>query len=118
MELEKYGGERMDKEIMKGSIDILLLALLSKNDKYGYEMAKEIRAKSDEMYQMGEGTLYPALKRMEQKGWITSYWNEDLDTGRRKYYSLTEEGKSVLTEKLSHWNQVNGIIMNVLEGFS
>ena len=57
----------MDKEIMKGSIDILLLSLMNKRDMYGYEMVKELKESSKELYSMSEGTLYPALKRLESK---------------------------------------------------
>lgn len=57
----------MDKEIMKGSIDILILSIIEKHDTYGYEIAKSIKEKSEGLYSMGEGTLYPALKRLEKK---------------------------------------------------
>ena len=57
----------MDKEIMKGSIDILLLSLLNKRDMYGYEIVKTLKENSNELYNMSEGTLYPALKRLENK---------------------------------------------------
>lgn len=100
----------MDREIRKGSIDILLLNLLSQQDMYGYEMAKLLKEKSNQFYSMGEGTLYPALKRMEKKGWIYSYWQE-TDSGRRKYYQLQEDGKMTLEKKLKEWNRVNDLII-------
>ncbi|HLQ98533.1 MAG TPA: PadR family transcriptional regulator [Candidatus Dormibacteraeota bacterium] len=100
----------MDREIRKGSIDILLLNLLSQQDMYGYEMAKVLKEKSNQLYSMGEGTLYPALKRMEKKGWIHSYWQE-TDSGRRKYYQLQEDGKMTLEKKLKEWNRVNDLII-------
>lgn len=100
----------MDREIRKGSIDILLLNLLTQQDRYGYEMIKVLKDKSHQLYNMGEGTLYPALKRMEKKGWIHSYWQE-TNSGRRKYYQLQDEGKVILEQKREEWNRVHNLIM-------
>ncbi|GAK08446.1 transcriptional regulator, PadR family [Geomicrobium sp. JCM 19038] len=63
----KKRGYSLDKEMMKGNIDLILLSLIAKKDLYGYEMTKKLRSISDESYQMSEGTLYPSLKRMEKK---------------------------------------------------
>ena len=105
----------MDKEIMKGSIDILLLSIINKHDTYGYEIAKCIKEKSNDIYSMGEGTLYPALKRLELKGFIESYWEKSSLVGRRKYYRITELGKGVLKEKIDNWNSVTKLI-NMFKG--
>jgi DNA-binding PadR family transcriptional regulator len=107
----------MDREIMKGSIDILLLNLLMHKDMYGYEMVKVLKEKSDALYNMSEGTMYPALKRMEKKGWLHSYWSETAH-GRRKYYQITNEGKSVLETKVSEWEKVNSLIRKTSEDLS
>lgn len=106
----------MDKEIMKGSIDIIILSLIAKKDMYGYDIAKEVKERSNELYEIGEGTLYPALKRLENKKMLESYWG-DVDTGgRRKYYRITVRGKSELSVKLEDWNKVNTIINICYEG--
>lgn len=107
----------MDREIMKGSIDILLLNLLKRKDRYGYEMVKLLKEKSDALYNMSEGTLYPALKRMEKKGWLRSYWSE-TEHGRRKYYQMTEDGETVLETKISEWKKVNSLIQKTSEDLS
>ncbi|WP_164670490.1 PadR family transcriptional regulator [Virgibacillus doumboii] len=99
----------MDREIMKGSIDILLLNLLAGKDMYGYEMVKVLKEKSDQLYNMGEGTLYPALKRMEKKKWLSSYWTETAN-GRRKYYQITDEGTAILEKKRREWNAIHHLI--------
>lgn len=103
----------MDKEMMKGSIDILLLSLLTNHDMYGYEMVKTLKKRSDQLYNMSEGTLYPALKRLEKKGWLTAYWGGNESGGRRKYYTLTDEGKGELNRKLNEWKQISSLIENV-----
>ncbi len=107
----------MNKEIMKGSIDILLLSLIQKEDLYGYEIAKRLKEKSNDLYSMGEGTLYPALQRLEKQKLITSYWGDSEFGGRRKYYSITEEGKKELSKKLSEWDLLSNLIKSCREGF-
>lgn len=106
----------MDKEILKGSIDILLLSLIARGDTYGYEMVKNLKDKSDDMYNMSEGTLYPALKRLEGKGMIQSYWGETDAGGRRKYYQITDDGKKELGKKYGEWKKVNHLIRVCMEG--
>ncbi|MCB2307533.1 PadR family transcriptional regulator [Clostridium estertheticum] len=100
----------MDKEIMKGSIDIFILSIISNQDTYGYEIAKCIKSKSEGTYAMGEGTLYPALKRLEEKKLVESYWQENELSGKRKYYKITDEGKITLNEKINQWNKVTSLI--------
>ncbi|EZH65956.1 PadR family transcriptional regulator [Bacillaceae bacterium JMAK1] len=104
----------MDKEMMKGNIDLILLSLIAKEDLYGYEMTKKLRAISDESYQMSEGTLYPSLKRMEKKGWIESYWN-DSSGKRRKYYHVTDEGVLELKKKRADWGVLNDLVQRTSE---
>lgn len=100
----------MNKEMMKGSIDLILLSLIAKKDMYGYEMVQALKQSSDDTYSMSEGTLYPALKRLETQGSIHSYWVEQ-DNGRpRKYYQLTEDGQKALQSKLNDWQQINKLI--------
>jgi PadR family transcriptional regulator, regulatory protein PadR len=105
----------MDKEIMKGSIDILILSIINTKDTYGYEIAKEIKEKSNFSYTMGEGTLYPALKRLEEKQCIESYWQSAGLVGKRKYYKITDLGKEKLKEKLEQWSKITNLI-NILGG--
>ena len=106
----RYGGDFLDKEIMKGSVDIFILSIIRKQDTYGYEIAKCIKGKSEGAYAMGEGTLYPALKRLEEKRLVESYWQENDLTGKRKYYKITDEGELILNEKLSQWDKVTSLI--------
>ncbi|GGE67718.1 PadR family transcriptional regulator [Priestia taiwanensis] len=100
----------MDKEILKGSIDILLLTIISKYDTYGYEIIQELKKQSGDEYNMSQGTLYPALKRMEQKEFIESYWGESETGMRRKFYRITTNGKTELERKLKSWEQITNLI--------
>lgn len=105
----------MDKEMMKGSIDLLLLSLIEQRDLYGYEMTKVLKRLSDDTYEMSEGTLYAALKRMERKQFIESYWQE-TENGRRKYYRMTKQGRQELVLKKSNWQWMNDLVKKSSEG--
>lgn len=101
---------------MRGSVDILLLSLIAQKDTYGYEIVKNLKEYSDDLYSMSEGTLYPALKRLEKKMWIESYWGDSDTGGRRKYYKITGGGKRELSDKANEWGKVNKLINDCLEG--
>lgn len=91
----------INKEVLKGHIDTLILSLLQKNDRYGYEIAKIVREKSNNLFELKEGTLYLSLKRLEKNNWIESYWGDEQGPGgRRKYYKLTSLGEVGYKEKM------------------
>ncbi|UII56625.1 PadR family transcriptional regulator [Cytobacillus spongiae] len=105
----------MDKEMMKGSIDLLLLSLIAKKEMYGYEITKVLKQLSNDQYAMSEGTLYSALKRLEKKLWIESYW-VDTESGRRKYYRMTDGGMIELKQKQKDWGFIESLIRKSSEG--
>ncbi|QHW32855.1 PadR family transcriptional regulator [Paenibacillus rhizovicinus] len=102
----------MDKEILKGSIDILILSVIARKDTYGYEIVQQLKALSQDSYQMSQGTLYPALKRLENKELLRAYWVENEASGRRKMYALTEAGRAELADKLQAWDQVHALVQS------
>jgi len=106
----------MNKEMMKGSIDLLLLSVIAKRDMYGYEIIQALKESSSELYSMSEGTLYPALKRLETQDFITSYWQEQENKRRRKYYQITDDGQKAIEIKLRDWKQLNNLIAKWSEG--
>lgn len=93
----------VSKELLKGCIEPLILAVLHDGDTYGYLLAKEIGKRSEETFTLKDGTLYPALKRLEQDGLVESYWGDNDGGGRRRYYRLTEEGRTAHSVWLSDW---------------
>lgn len=102
------------RELLKGSTDAILLSLINQAPMYGYQIIKELEKRSNGYFQFKEGTLYPALHRLERAGLIQGKW-QTLPTGQeRRYYFITEKGKQVLTEKLTTWRNfseaVNAII--------
>jgi PadR family transcriptional regulator PadR len=94
----------IDKEILKGYIDTILLCILSKEPLYGYEICKRIRILSSSTFEIKEGTLYIALKRLEKNNLVLGFWNETESSGaRRRYYKLTDEGHKHIKLKKSEW---------------
>jgi PadR family transcriptional regulator PadR len=105
----------INKEVLKGHIDTVILSLLHNRDMYGYELAKFVREKSEGQFELKEGTLYLSLKRLEKNKWIESYWGDEQGPGgRRKYYKLTSVGKKAFEEKRLEWQFVKKIIDSFL----
>lgn len=92
----------MDKELLKGSTSMLVLSLLEKQNMYGYQMIKELDKKSNNLFELKEGTLYPILHLLEEKNYISSYWDESTSK-KRKYYFITKEGRTHLKSKKEDW---------------
>lgn len=105
----------MDREQLKGYIDSIILKLLSRGDSYGYQMAKEVQNLSNGDLDLKDGTLYPALQRLEKAGCIEGYWVDSGST-KRKYYKITEKGKGLLVTKNKDWLRLRTIMDNVFAG--
>ncbi|MDG5786757.1 PadR family transcriptional regulator [Evansella sp. AB-P1] len=94
-----------NRELVKGSTSLLLLQLLAEKDMYGYEIVKEMEKRSENVLQIKEGTLYPALHKLEKQQFIASYWNEQEKGPARKYYRITKDGTEILQQKTNEWNK-------------
>lgn len=103
----------VDKSLISGSMTMLLLRLLDEKDMYGYEMIDTLRKKSNNVFELKAGTLYPLLHTLEEKGMLKSY-EQDFAGKTRKYYSITKEGKGVLEQKTSEWNEYKNAVSSVL----
>lgn len=102
------------KEMKKGTIQLCLLAILSNESKYGFQIIKELREMTHGYFDLKEGTLYPALHRLEQKGYLVSEWKTDT-TVPRKYYKITAEGKEILKHAIAEWSLMVDACKNVLK---
>ncbi|MDH5695272.1 MAG: PadR family transcriptional regulator [Dehalococcoidia bacterium] len=91
------------RELIKGSIDSLLLCLIGQQPMYGYQIIKELKERSQGYFQFKEGTLYPALHRLERVGLIQGKWQTLPSGQQRKYYHITDKGLLSLVEKRSQW---------------
>jgi len=106
----------LDKTLVTRSTGMLLLKLLQEQDMYGYQMIEELGRRSDQTFSLKAGTLYPLLHDLWRQGLVVSY-EKTAETGRlRKFYSLTEEGRSTLTEKTQEWAAFSGAVNKVLTG--
>ncbi|MCM3600807.1 MULTISPECIES: PadR family transcriptional regulator [Robertmurraya] len=104
-----------NRELVKGSTSLLLLQLLEERDMYGYELVKELESRSGNEFSVKEGTLYPALHKLEKQEYIECYWKEQEKGPARKYYKITEAGKEMLLEKTREWNDFVSV-MNKMMG--
>lgn len=105
----------VDKSLISGSTSMLIMKLLEQKDMYGYEMIENLRKKSQNVFELKAGTLYPLLHGMEEKGYVQSY-EQEVAGKTRKYYSITREGKKQLKAKEQEWKEYAGAVANVLGG--
>lgn len=103
----------INKELMKGSTAMLLLSVISKEDMYGYKIIKELELRSENVFCLKEGTLYPVLHTLEEDGLVTSYW-VDVENRKRKYYHITRKGKNQLKEKREEFQTYSKAVEHVL----
>lgn len=97
-------------DLVQGTLDLLILKTLSPGAMHGWAIAKRIQQISGEVLQVQQGSLYPALHRLEQQGWIEAKWAES-DTGRQaKFYSLTAAGREQLEKETANWNRLSAAI--------
>lgn len=103
----------ISKTMVSGSMTMLLLKLLSEKDMYGYEMISTLRQRSQNVFELKAGTLYPLLHTMEEKKLLQSY-EQEIQGKMRKYYSITREGRIMLSEKEAEWREYAGAVTSVL----
>lgn len=103
----------VEKTLVSGSMQMLILKLLSEKDMYGYEMIDTLRQKSENVFELKAGTLYPLLHGLEEKELVVVY-EEEMGGKTRKYYSLTKKGKGVLAKKTEEWKEYTRAVEHVL----
>lgn len=102
-------------ELLQGTLDLLVLSALRKESLHGFAIAERILRLSDETLTVEEGSLYPALYRLERQGAIQAEWGQSENNRRAKYYSLTRSGKKRLEEERSGWRRVSLAVTSVVE---
>ncbi len=112
------GNAGYQRELLKGSTDSLLLSLIGNKPMYGYQLIKEMERRSAGYFRFGEGTLYPALHRLEKSGLIRGQWQRSLTGQERRYYYLTEKGELVLREKAAEWQRFATAVNRIIEPIS
>jgi transcriptional regulator len=94
-----------DRELKKGSAELLVLSLVDERARHGYEISKLIESRSEGMLKFNVASLYPLVYRLEGRGWIQGKWVEKAGQRRRRYYRITAEGRKVLTAQRQGWKQ-------------
>jgi len=102
-------------DVLQGTLDLIVLKTLETlGPTHGYGIAVRIQQVSANILQLNQGTLYPALLRLEQRGWIKSNWGESENKRRARFYSLTKAGKKQLREETANWERFAGVMQRVL----
>ena len=104
---------KVDRELLKGSTNLLVLSVLENENMYGYEMIDTLRQKSQNVFELKAGTLYPLLHSLEEKGALVVY-EQEAGGKTRKYYSLTRQGRGLLDKKTEEWREYSEAVSNVL----
>ena len=105
----------ISSDLLRGYTDAIILRQLSEKDGYGYQISKEVALRSGGLLEMKEATLYTAFRRMENAGYIRSYWGDENVGARRRYYTLTDEGREKLKEEVHAWKETRTVINHLLE---
>ena len=102
-------------DLLRGTLDLLVLRMLRTGPSHGYAIAKAIHAATDEVLNVEEGSMYPALYRMEKRGWIVADWGVTDTKRRAKFYELTPAGREQLDAESSSWSEFSSAVGKVLE---
>ncbi len=109
---------KIDKSLMTGSTTLLILGLLKSGDMYGYQMIDELEKRSQNVFTLKAGTLYPLLHALEQQEVIEAYEVDENEARPRKYYRLTKRGKKMYSEKKSEWDMYSSTVNHLLGGIN
>ena len=104
-----------ERELLKGSTESLLLCLINYQPIYGYQIIKELEKRSNGYFQFKEGTLYPALHRLEKAGFIQGKWQKIPNGQERRYYYITQKGQKALAERLTVWQDFSTAVTLIMQ---
>ena len=101
-------------EVLQGTLEMLALKLLAAEAMHGWGLSLELRRISGEVFDVNQGSLYPALQKMLRRGWIRAEWRATENNRRARYYSITREGRRQLEEEIADWERTSGAVNRVL----
>src|SRR3974377_2208872 len=104
--MPKRGNQPIQGDMLQGTLDLLVLRTLAVGTAHGHSIAHAIERESDEVLQVGDGSVYPALHRPEDRGWIASFWGTSENNRRARYYRLTPAGRRQLAAQTSRWQEL------------
>lgn len=109
-------GNNISTDLIRGHTDTIILNILRQGDSYGYEIYKKIIELSENKYELKEATLYTVFRRLQKGGFIISYWGDETQGGRRKYYCITAEGKELYEKNKEDWSFAKEVIDKLIKG--
>ena len=112
--MPRRGTPPLDGELLQGTLDLLVLRTLAPGPAHGHTIAHAIERRSDEVLQVEHGSLYPALHRLEDRGWVSSFWGTSENNRKARYYRLTPAGRRQLATQSSRWEEIVRAINRVL----
>lgn len=101
-------------DVMQGTLDMLILKALSLEPMHGWGISDRIRQISRDVFRIGQGSLYPALHRFDNRGWVTSYWRTTANNRIARYYELTAAGRRALSEEIERWRSYTSAVSHVI----
>jgi PadR family transcriptional regulator, regulatory protein PadR len=113
--MPKRGAPPLDADLLQGTLDLLILQTLVLGPAHGHTIAHAIERRSDEVLQIEHGSLYPALHRLEDRGWISSLWGPSENNRKARFYRLTAAGRKQLAQQTSRWEQLVRAVNRVLK---
>jgi PadR family transcriptional regulator PadR len=105
---------RQNRDLLQGTLDLLVLRSLAVQPMHGWQMAHHIQQVSEDVFQVNQGSLYPALQRLVRKGWIRAEWRRTENNRRARYYELTASGRRRLGDEAERWRVVSGAVDRIL----
>jgi transcriptional regulator len=102
-------------DLLQGTLDLLVLRTLASGDMHGWGISQRLQQLSQDVLQVNQGSLYPALYRLEQQGWIESTWGDSENNRRAKFYRLTKSGRKQLAEETASWERITAAVARVLQ---
>ena len=102
-------------DLVQGTLDLLLLKILALQPLHGWAISLRLKSISSDVLQVSEGSLYPALHKLEQEGWITAEWKQTENNRRAKFYSLTRLGRKELESETANWRRLSAAISHIVQ---
>jgi PadR family transcriptional regulator, regulatory protein PadR len=115
MSKENQAGKNTRVDLLQGTLDMLILRTLLFGPLHGHNIAHYIQQTSEDVLKVDHGSLYPALQRLERRGWVTAEWGTSENNRRARYYRLTKMGKKQLLEETSKWERLNAAIARIMK---
>ena len=112
--MPKRGNAPIQGELLQGTLDVLILKTLALGPAHGHTIARVIEQRSEDVLQVEHGSLYPALHRLEDRGWIRSFWGTSENNRRARYYRVTPQGRAQLAQQASRWDEIVRAINRIL----